>query len=173
MTLQLFQDVPSTHSRKSSKTAQGEAGHDSLITSKDNRVIITINQREGEEKQLNGNSSPGTSSGTITPDQAYSEVGDEGGIFSPLHSAPPHPSNSPPPLYSSPTLSSEEESDMDSLHSYHPPVKIVDIPSANRLAKRLYNLEGFRKSDISRHLSKNNDFSRAVAEEYCKVRRDN
>ena len=58
---------------------------------------------------------------------------------------------------------------MDSLHSYHPPVKIVDIPSANRLAKRLYNLEGFRKSDISRHLSKNNDFSKAVAEEYCRV----
>ena len=58
---------------------------------------------------------------------------------------------------------------MDSLHSYHPPVKIVDIPSATRLAKRLYNLEGFRKSDISRHLSKNNDFSKAVAEEYCKV----
>jgi len=162
-------DVPSTHSRKSSKNAQGEAAHDSLITSKDNRVIITINQREGEEKQLNGNSSPGTSSGTITPDQAYSEVGDEGGLFSPPHSAPPQPSNSPPPLYSSPTLSSEEESDMDSLHSYHPPVKIVDIPSANRLAKRLYNLEGFRKSDISRHLSKNNDFSRAVAEEYCKL----
>jgi len=145
-----------------------EGGHDSLITSKDNRVIITINQREGEEKQLNGHSSPGTSSGTITPDQAYSELGDEGGVTSP-QSAPPHPCNSPPPLYSSPTLSSEEESDMDSLHSYHPPVKVVDIPSAHRLAKRLYNLEGFRKSDISRHLSKNNDFSRAVAEEYCKL----
>ena len=56
---------------------------------------------------------------------------------------------------------------MESLHSYHPPVKIVDIPSAHRLAKRLYNLEGFHKSDISRHLSKNNEFSRAVAEEYC------
>ena len=139
-----------------------------MITSKDNRVIITINQREAEEKQLNGHSSPGTSSGTITPDQAYSELGDEGGVTSP-QAAPPHPCNSPPPLYSSPTLSSEEESDMDSLHSYHPPVKIVDIPSAHRLAKRLYNLEGFRKSDISRHLSKNNDFSRAVAEEYCKV----
>ena len=61
---------------------------------------------------------------------------------------------------------------MESLHSYHPPVKIVDIPSANRLAKRLYNLEGFRKTDISRHLSKNNDFSKAVAEEYCKVRKN-
>jgi len=162
-------DVPSTHSRKSSKKAQSECGHDSLITSKDNRVIITINQREGEEKQLNGHSSPGTSSGTITPDQAYSELGDDGGLSSPHQSAPPYPCNSPPPLYSSPTLSSEEESDMDSLHSYHPPVKIVDIPSAHRLAKRLYNLEGFRKSDISRHLSKNNDFSRAVAEEYCKL----
>ena len=82
-------------------------------------------------------------------------------------SPPPQPATSPPP-----SLSSEEESDLDSLHSYHPPVKIVDIPSATRLAKRLYNLEGFRKSDISRHLSKNNDFSRAVAEEYCKVRGD-
>jgi len=161
-------DVPPAQSRKGSKNTQVEGGHDSLITSKDNRVIITINQREGEEKQLNGHSSPGTSSGTITPDQAYSELGDEGGVTSP-QSAPPHPCNSPPPLYSSPTLSSEEESDMDSLHSYHPPVKVVDIPSAHRLAKRLYNLEGFRKSDISRHLSKNNDFSRAVAEEYCKL----
>jgi PH/SEC7 domain-containing protein len=47
----------------------------------------------------------------------------------------------------------------------------VDIPSASRLAKRLYDLEGFRKDDISRHLCKNNDFSRAVADEYCKVRR--
>jgi len=161
-------DVSSSQSKKSNKAGQGEASHDSLITSKDNRVIITINQREAEEKQLNGHSSPGTSSGTITPDQAYSELGDEGGVASP-QVAPPHPCNSPPPLYSSPTLSSEEESDMDSLHSYHPPVKIVDIPSAHRLAKRLYNLEGFRKSDISRHLSKNNDFSRAVAEEYCKL----
>jgi len=45
----------------------------------------------------------------------------------------------------------------------------VDIPSASRLAKRLYNLEGFRKDDISRHLCKNNDFSKAVADEYCKL----
>jgi hypothetical protein len=35
-----------------------------------------------------------------------------------------------------------------------PPVKSVDQPSAQRLAKRLYNLDGFRKSDVSRHLSK-------------------
>lgn len=39
---------------------------------------------------------------------------------------------------------------------YQPPVKHmpVDQPSAQRLAKRLYNLDGFQKSDVSRHLSK-------------------
>jgi hypothetical protein len=45
-----------------------------------------------------------------------------------------------------------DDSDADSL--YHQPSKGVDQPSAARLAKRLYNLEGFRKSDVSRHLSK-------------------
>ncbi|XP_061564758.1 PH and SEC7 domain-containing protein 1-like [Cololabis saira] len=42
----------------------------------------------------------------------------------------------------------------------------ADLAAARRLAKRLFNLDGFRKSDVSRHLSKNNDFSRMVAEEY-------
>nr|XP_023022688.1 PH and SEC7 domain-containing protein 4 [Leptinotarsa decemlineata] len=65
-------------------------------------------------------------------------------------------------------LSSEDESDVESLHSFHYSPKAVDMPSAIRLAKRLYGLEGFKKSDVSRHLSKNNDFSRAVAEEYLK-----
>ncbi|XP_067241324.1 PH and SEC7 domain-containing protein 1 isoform X1 [Chanodichthys erythropterus] len=41
-----------------------------------------------------------------------------------------------------------------------------DLQAAKRLAKRLYNLDGFKKSDVARHLSKNNDFSRMVAEEY-------
>ncbi|XP_045213912.1 PH and SEC7 domain-containing protein 1-like isoform X2 [Mercenaria mercenaria] len=49
-----------------------------------------------------------------------------------------------------------------------PPAKSVDQPSAMRLAKRLYNLDGFRKSDVSRHLSKKNDFNILVAEEYLK-----
>ncbi|OQR78670.1 PH and SEC7 domain-containing protein 1-like, partial [Tropilaelaps mercedesae] len=44
----------------------------------------------------------------------------------------------------------------------------VDVPSALRLAKRLFNLEGFKKIDVSHHLSKNNDFSRCVAEEYLR-----
>ncbi|RZF35346.1 hypothetical protein LSTR_LSTR013403 [Laodelphax striatellus] len=61
-----------------------------------------------------------------------------------------------------------DESDVESLHSFHYSPKAVDLPSAERLAKRLFTLDGFKKSDVSRHLSKNNDFSRAVAEEYLK-----
>ncbi|XP_073978882.1 exchange factor for Arf 6 isoform X2 [Rhodnius prolixus] len=77
---------------------------------------------------------------------------------------------SPPPVASGNvhTSGGEEDSDVESLHSYHYSPKAVDIPSAVRLAKRLYTLDGFKKSDVSRHLSKNNEFSRAVAEEYLK-----
>ncbi|XP_070491117.1 PH and SEC7 domain-containing protein isoform X2 [Chironomus tepperi] len=63
---------------------------------------------------------------------------------------------------------SDDGSDVDSLHSFHYSPKAVDIPSAVRLAKRLYTLDGFKKSDVSRHLSKNNEFSRVVADEYLK-----
>ncbi|XP_018608587.2 PH and SEC7 domain-containing protein 1-like isoform X1 [Scleropages formosus] len=42
----------------------------------------------------------------------------------------------------------------------------ADLEAAKRLAKRLYHLDGFRRSDVAPHLSKNNDFSRMVAEEY-------
>ncbi|KAH8332706.1 hypothetical protein KR074_009261, partial [Drosophila pseudoananassae] len=63
---------------------------------------------------------------------------------------------------------SDDGSDVESLHSYHYSPKAVDLPSAIRLAKRLHSLDGFKKSDVSRHLSKNNDFSRAVADEYLK-----
>ncbi|XP_074068960.1 PH and SEC7 domain-containing protein 2 isoform X3 [Macrotis lagotis] len=38
--------------------------------------------------------------------------------------------------------------------------------AAKRLARRLYHLEGFKRCDIARQLSKNNEFSRLVAEEY-------
>ncbi|CRL06997.1 CLUMA_CG019982, isoform A [Clunio marinus] len=68
---------------------------------------------------------------------------------------------------SSPPIS-DDGSDVDSLHSFHYSPKAVDMPSAIRLAKRLYGLDGFKKSDVSRHLSKNNEFSRAVADEYLK-----
>lgn len=48
----------------------------------------------------------------------------------------------------------DDGSDVDSLHSFHYSPKAVDMPSAVRLAKRLYTLDGFKKSDVSRHLSK-------------------
>ena len=50
------------------------------------------------------------------------------------------------------SLSDLDMSDIGSL--YHQPTKSVDRPSAARLAKRLYHMDGFKKGDISRHLSK-------------------
>uniref|UniRef100_W5MY35 Pleckstrin and Sec7 domain containing 3, like n=1 Tax=Lepisosteus oculatus TaxID=7918 RepID=W5MY35_LEPOC len=41
-----------------------------------------------------------------------------------------------------------------------------DQEAARRLARRLFNLEGFRRSDVAKHLGKNNEFSKMVAEEY-------
>ncbi|XP_068089776.1 PH and SEC7 domain-containing protein 3 isoform X3 [Hyperolius riggenbachi] len=41
-----------------------------------------------------------------------------------------------------------------------------NIQAAKRLAKRLYHLDGFKRSDVAKHLGKNNDFSKLVAEEY-------
>ncbi|RWS19360.1 uncharacterized protein B4U80_08663, partial [Leptotrombidium deliense] len=84
--------------------------------------------------------------------------------------SPPPPPNGPPPSTSSSENDSGSEDEFDSLNAYHhySPPKAVDTASASRLAKRLFNLEGFKKSDVSRHLSKNNEFSRAVADEYLK-----
>ncbi|XP_058882246.1 PH and SEC7 domain-containing protein 1-like isoform X2 [Acipenser ruthenus] len=70
-----------------------------------------------------------------------------------------------------PTLDSDPESDLiermclgstDTLTNG----RRADRNSAKRLAKRLYSLDGFKKSDVARHLSKNNEFSKMVAEEY-------
>lgn len=58
---------------------------------------------------------------------------------------------------------------VDSVDNNSVPPRSVDVASASRLAKRLYDLQGFKKSDVARHLSKNNDFSRVVAEEYLKL----
>ncbi|XP_041032213.1 PH and SEC7 domain-containing protein 1-like isoform X2 [Carcharodon carcharias] len=44
----------------------------------------------------------------------------------------------------------------------------TDQEAAKRLAKRLYYLDGFKRSDVVRHLGKNNDFSKMVAEEYLR-----
>ncbi|XP_068596285.1 PH and SEC7 domain-containing protein 2 [Brachionichthys hirsutus] len=42
----------------------------------------------------------------------------------------------------------------------------ADSEAAQRLAKRLFHLEGFKRCDVARHLGKNNDFSQLVASEY-------
>uniref|UniRef100_A0A6J0U794 PH and SEC7 domain-containing protein 2 n=1 Tax=Pogona vitticeps TaxID=103695 RepID=A0A6J0U794_9SAUR len=44
----------------------------------------------------------------------------------------------------------------------------ADTEAAKRLAKRLYNLEGFKHCDVARQLGKNNEFSKLVAEEYLR-----
>ncbi|GAB1293203.1 PH and SEC7 domain-containing protein 3 [Apodemus speciosus] len=42
------------------------------------------------------------------------------------------------------------------------------VEAAKRLAKRLYHLDRFKRSDVAKHLGKNNEFSKLVAEEYLK-----
>ncbi|XP_041485775.1 PH and SEC7 domain-containing protein 1-like isoform X4 [Lytechinus variegatus] len=57
--------------------------------------------------------------------------------------------------------------DMNSLESaLHENPKNLDVPSAKRLAKRLYELDGFKREDVSIHLSKRNEFCKLVAREY-------
>jgi hypothetical protein len=60
-----------------------------------------------------------------------------------------------------------DSSDVESMR-VAPVTKAVDVPSAERLAKRLYQLDGFKTTDVWRHLSKNTDFNRVVASEYLK-----
>ncbi|NXD11648.1 PSD3 protein, partial [Nothocercus nigrocapillus] len=43
-----------------------------------------------------------------------------------------------------------------------------NVEAARRLAKRLYSLDRFKRSDVAKHLGKNNEFSKLVAEEYLK-----
>jgi hypothetical protein len=45
------------------------------------------------------------------------------------------------------------DSDSESDFNVYQP-KAVDLPSAQRLAKRLYYLDGFKANDVVRHLSK-------------------
>ena len=67
-----------------------------------------------------------------------------------------------------PTFIQSAEADLspiDEQPSLHQ--KSIDEASAHRLARRLYNLDKFKKTDIARHLSKNNEYCGAVAQEYC------
>ncbi|PAA88556.1 hypothetical protein BOX15_Mlig006119g1 [Macrostomum lignano] len=61
--------------------------------------------------------------------------------------------------------SSDSESLAESI--YHQPPKAADREAARRLAKRLFLLEGFRHTDVAKHLSRKNDFNTLVGEEYA------
>ncbi|ESO00606.1 hypothetical protein HELRODRAFT_140744, partial [Helobdella robusta] len=52
--------------------------------------------------------------------------------------------------------------------SKNPTSKDADFPSAKRLAKRLYKLDGFNKTDVAKHLGKKDSFSNLVGQEYLK-----
>ncbi|XP_074151535.1 PH and SEC7 domain-containing protein 1 isoform X2 [Sminthopsis crassicaudata] len=99
--------------------------------------------------------------------------------------APPSPCHSedsfglgPLPVGSDPPLSqlvSDSDSELDSTEQLAlgstdtlSNGQKADLEAAQRLAKRLYNLDGFKKADVARHLGKNNDFSKLVAGEYLK-----
>lgn len=83
--------------------------------------------------------------------QALKDADDDGLIMLTEGAANLAKAVSPPPASSQ---LQEDESDVESLHSFHYSPKAVDLPSAERLAKRLFTLDGFKKSDVSRHLSK-------------------
>ncbi|NXY14406.1 PSD1 protein, partial [Atrichornis clamosus] len=128
----------------------------------------------------------GTSSATDAPwTEREEEQGKrrKGARHSPCHSedsfGTPLASNTSVPCHCSDhpqsQLVSDSESEMDSveqlalgstdtLSNGHK----ADLEAAKRLAKRLYNLDGFKKADVARHLGKNNEFSRMVAGEYLK-----
>ncbi|XP_026882932.2 PH and SEC7 domain-containing protein 4 isoform X2 [Electrophorus electricus] len=46
--------------------------------------------------------------------------------------------------------------------------QVTDREKARKLAERLYRLENIQRTDVVQHLDKDNDFSRAVGEEYLK-----
>lgn len=135
-------------------------GQDSMvgeaIKSDGNRVIITI----------------GTTNTSLThPGAAVGVNNSEDHVSDSVSDVKSQELECLPPQQNYPSLNSSaadssEESDLESLRSYHPPARPIDIPSAERLARRLYYLDGFKRTDVSRHLGKNNEFSQVVAEEY-------
>ncbi|XP_037079015.1 PH and SEC7 domain-containing protein-like, partial [Pollicipes pollicipes] len=141
---------------------------------RDGRVVWTVNAPSdsvpratlGEFAHLNGRGDSETG-GRVVPHNGGSGGIESGGSpTSPPDGAPAGWGSSGGGTPTSPD--SEEGSDIESLHSFHFSPKAVDLPSAVRLAKRLYHLDGFKKSDVSRHLGKNNEFNRTVADEYLK-----
>ncbi|XP_049646778.1 PH and SEC7 domain-containing protein 1 isoform X2 [Suncus etruscus] len=128
----------------------------------------------------------GTSSAADGPwTQRGLEEEAEAGVKQAPERAPPSPCHSEDsfglgvaPLGSEPPLSqlvSDSDSELDSTERLAlgstdtlSNGQKADLEAAQRLAKRLYRLDGFRKADVARHLGKNNDFSKLVAGEYLK-----
>ena len=148
-------------SEQEQEDQESVAGQDSMvgeaIKSDGNRVIITIGTTNTSMTH------PGAAVGVNNSEEDHvSESASDEKSQEPECLPPPQ---NYPSLNSS-AADSSEESDLESLRSYHPPARPIDIPSAERLAKRLYYLDGFKRTDVSRHLGKNNEFSQVVAEEY-------
>ncbi|XP_065355165.1 PH and SEC7 domain-containing protein isoform X3 [Calliphora vicina] len=142
--------------------------------SSEHKVVIQVRGADNAANSHNSHNNNGSSMRSLGSEHKNSE--DELATLAEDAAAPMHQQSTSPNSNSgtlgdgresSPPVS-DDGSDVESLHSYHYSPKAVDMPSAIRLAKRLYTLDGFKKSDVSRHLSKNNDFNRAVADEYLK-----
>lgn len=128
---------------------------DSTILASDKRYSDVIEPNKIVIQVAGGNetaAAAATTSSTPSSRPLSEDLQDSPGvgeISPPMAAAAPPPSqvtNDSPPM--------SDDSDIDSLHSFHISPKRVDLPSAIRLAKRLYHLDGFRKSDVSKHLSK-------------------
>ena len=170
-----------------------DSSPEEAIISEGNRVIITIGSTSGSSSHISdidftnnvggsGNVEGLSKSNTASAVPTTASASGGGAIGSQLQTPNYYEdslnsttfsnygqsSNSAANNYPSLSAESSEESDLESLRSYHPPAKAVDVPSAVRLAKRLYHLDGFKRTDVSRHLGKNNDFSQVVAEEYLR-----
>ncbi|XP_072940024.1 PH and SEC7 domain-containing protein [Epargyreus clarus] len=145
---------------KSNSTYSMEHSSDVTLNGEHNKDYRIVIQVKGPEKQ-SANANDNNVNNNNNNNSNYAQNGKENGHNSPENQGYQE-------LCSGSDGGSDEGSDGDSLHSFHYSPKAVDIPSAERLAKRLYHLDGFKKSDVSRHLSKNNEFSRAVAEEYVR-----
>ncbi|XDV19603.1 hypothetical protein PO909_025049 [Leuciscus waleckii] len=66
-------------------------------------------------------------------------------------------------------MTSEEDPDSTPVgHCINGSAEVGNRAEAQRLAERLYRLDGFQRTDVVRHLDKDNEFSRAVGEEYLK-----
>ncbi|KAH8306348.1 hypothetical protein KR018_008499, partial [Drosophila ironensis] len=144
---QLKQQLRAQQQREKERERERERDRDRERDQSEHKVVIQV---RGLDSGNNSNSSGRSDDDVVTL------TDDQPGCVNPMGLR-----DGSPPV-------SDDGSDVESLHSYHYSPKAVDMPSAIRLAKRLHSLDGFKKSDVSRHLSKNNDFSRAVADEYLK-----